>query len=347
MEVSKPVPRANPVPPLLLAILLAGVYLATLAPGLTWAHDGADGGDLITAAATGGVAHPTGYPLYLLIARIFQSLPSGNLAWRTNLMSAVFAVVAALLIYAVVRREVDRAGLVSSWMPALVAGCAAGLMPLLWSQAVITEVHALQGCLVGLVFYLSAGSWSGGLRKLMDCLRGLVLGLGMGNHVTLLLLVPVVILVTAFGADAPEEKGRLHWGAIFRQVIFFLLGCGIYLLVPLWAAAHSPVNWGGAVTPERLWWLVTGNLYQDQLLSVSFPEAWSRLGASAGLLLQQFGPLGLMLGAAGLFFFLRKTPLRAITIWTFAAFLIFGIGFESFDSYLYLLPAFLAFAVWI
>ena len=48
------------------------VYLASLAPGLTWANFGADGGDLIAAAATGGVAHPTGYPFYLLLARLFQ-----------------------------------------------------------------------------------------------------------------------------------------------------------------------------------------------------------------------------------------------------------------------------------
>ena len=37
-------------------------YLRTLAPGITWANDGYDSGDLITAAVTGGVAHPTGYP---------------------------------------------------------------------------------------------------------------------------------------------------------------------------------------------------------------------------------------------------------------------------------------------
>ena len=49
-------------PPFLLASLLLGVYLSTLAPGLTWANSGSDGGDLITAARTGGIAHPTGYP---------------------------------------------------------------------------------------------------------------------------------------------------------------------------------------------------------------------------------------------------------------------------------------------
>src|SRR5579859_1762005 len=83
-----------------LAVLLGSllVYLSTLAPGLTWANNGADGGDLITAAATGGVAHPSGYPTYLLLVRLFLALPLGTLAFRANLFSAVCAALAAAAI---------------------------------------------------------------------------------------------------------------------------------------------------------------------------------------------------------------------------------------------------------
>src|SRR5258708_26109081 len=76
--------------------------MSTLAPGLSWANNGADGGDLITAAATGGVAHPSGYPTFLLLARLFQFLPWGTIAYRTNLMSAVFTALTALLVYDIV-----------------------------------------------------------------------------------------------------------------------------------------------------------------------------------------------------------------------------------------------------
>jgi hypothetical protein len=69
-------------PLLILISSLSVLYLYTMAPGLTWENDGRDGGDLIAAAATGGIAHPTGYPLYLLLARVFQSLPVGFLAFR-------------------------------------------------------------------------------------------------------------------------------------------------------------------------------------------------------------------------------------------------------------------------
>lgn len=43
------------------------VFLFSLAPGLTWAHQGADGGELVTAAVVNGVPHPPGYPLYMLL----------------------------------------------------------------------------------------------------------------------------------------------------------------------------------------------------------------------------------------------------------------------------------------
>ena len=32
-----------------------------------------------------GIAHPTGYPLYLLLGRLFTLLPLGSVAWRVNL----------------------------------------------------------------------------------------------------------------------------------------------------------------------------------------------------------------------------------------------------------------------
>ena len=75
------------------------VYLATLAPGLTNANFGTDGGDLIAAARTLGVPHPSGYPTYTLLAWLFTQLPIGVIAYRVNLLSAVCAYVAIGLFF--------------------------------------------------------------------------------------------------------------------------------------------------------------------------------------------------------------------------------------------------------
>jgi hypothetical protein len=76
---------------LMLFVACFGCYCLTLAPTITWEHDGVDSGDLITAAYTLGIAHPPGYPLFTLLARVFTLLPVGEIAYRVNLMSALLA----------------------------------------------------------------------------------------------------------------------------------------------------------------------------------------------------------------------------------------------------------------
>ena len=71
------------------------LYVSTAAPSLTWAHDGADGGDLITAAVTNGVPHPPGYPTYVTIGQVIARVPIGDVAYRFNLFSAVCMALAA------------------------------------------------------------------------------------------------------------------------------------------------------------------------------------------------------------------------------------------------------------
>jgi hypothetical protein len=79
------------------------VYLLTLAPTITWAHHGADGGDLVTAVARGSIPHPPGFPTYLALGELFIRLPWGEPAWRMNLMSAVLAAGAGALTTVAVR----------------------------------------------------------------------------------------------------------------------------------------------------------------------------------------------------------------------------------------------------
>jgi len=194
-------------PPIILASTLFIVYLLTMANGLTWANSGADGGDLITAAATGGIAHPTGYPVYLLLARVFQLLPVGSLAYRTNLMSAAATVFAAVLIYVLVTRFLSHAKAAHNWLPGIVAGYAFGLAPVVWSQAVITEVYALQALFVTLILFLAIYSTpSFNAQKNLDRLRGGILGLAMGNHITVIFLIPIALLAGALEKQHTEEQ---------------------------------------------------------------------------------------------------------------------------------------------
>src|SRR5919106_1351183 len=68
------------------------LYLFTAAPTITWRNGGIDSGELATMVATGSVAHPPGYPTYLLLARAAAQLPvepARALAWLSALCASL------------------------------------------------------------------------------------------------------------------------------------------------------------------------------------------------------------------------------------------------------------------
>ncbi|MEW5829993.1 MAG: DUF2723 domain-containing protein [Chloroflexota bacterium] len=325
--------------PVVLAVGLFSIYLATLAPGLTWANDGADGGDLITAAATGGVPHPSGYPVYLLVARLFQFIPIGPLAFRTNLLSALAAVAASLLAYGIVTRLPDSPS-AGDRLAGFFAGLSFGLSPILWSQAVITEVYTLHAAFVALAIFLALRP-PPRVPERLDRLRGLVSGLAVGNHLTAVFLLPVALL----GGWSADRK--IAWKSLGRVSAWLGAGLLVYLTLPLRALSRSPVNWGNPVSLENFLWLVTGELYQGRLFDIGFAEVLQRLQAIAALLVRQFDLPGISLALIGLIYFFKPTRLYFVTLYIAAVFSLFTVFYTSFDSYVYLIPVFLSFSIWI
>jgi hypothetical protein len=343
-------------PPLILVGALLAVYLASMAPGLSWANGGADGGDLISAAATGGVAHPTGYPLYLLLARLFLWLPVGSLAYRTNMMSAVAAVLAALLVFSLVTRSVSSSTNFPSWLAGLASGFAIGLSPLFWSQAVITEVYSLHAMFVALLLFLSIGDLSTRYsQKYKDLFLGLAFGLAMGNHITSILLLPLAFSGIVHRKPAVTQGNRFLecWQldidiySLIRRVVFICVGLMVFLTLPLRALSHPPVNWGNPITLGGLGWLISGKLYQGQLFNLTVPAVWEHFHTVVSLFLQQFGVIGLASGLIGLIVFFKPTRLYFYTLWILVASCAFALVYVTTDAYIYLIPAVLCFAIWI
>lgn len=342
------------IPPCIMAISLTWIYLATIAPGLTWANNGSDGGDLITAAATGGIAHPSGYPVYLLLARSFQLLPIGSLAFRTNLMSAFFAVVTSLLVYWLVLRRAS-VGLRTheAYIAGISAGAAVGLAPLFWSQAIITEVYTLHAFFVVLIIFLTTQP-TVAQQVGLDRLRGIVYGLALGNHITVIVLIPCALIVSCIsgsflsqGSTGLPGNIKFDWKSAGRQLVWMFAGLFVYVTLPLRAINHPALNWGDPVNLRNFWWLVSGQIYQSYYLPSSWMQIWPRIQAGANMLLQQFGLLGILLGFTGLIVFFRKSRLYILTIWSGLFFTIIALGYQSADSYVYFIPAILSFSIWI
>src|SRR5688572_13338577 len=89
------------------------VYLRTLAPTIV----GGDTGELVAVACSTGVAHPPGYPLFTILAKLFTFIPFGTVGWRINLLSALCSTLAAVVLLLAVRKWTK-----NQWAALLAAG---------------------------------------------------------------------------------------------------------------------------------------------------------------------------------------------------------------------------------
>ena len=319
--------------PLFLALILGLSYSLSIAPGLTWLHFSADGGDLISAAATGGVPHPSGYPLYLILARGFQILPVGDLAFRTNLLSAVCTILTTLLLYAYLLRQLRDRPLAQ--FASFLAAIAYGLAPFVWGQALVTEVYALHGLLMMLCVYVFSLEES----KISEWMRGFVFGLAATNHLTAIMMFPLLML----GFD---KKIFVSTTVLLKRCLGVSGGLSLYLSLPVRAYFDPPINWGDATTLDGFFWLISGQLYRQYLFSLSLADMVQRLRAFAWLFFDQYTWIGALLGIYGLI----SLPSRCVlipTLWMGTVFLLFAISYGSYDSQVNLLPVWLAFAIWL
>lgn len=320
-------------------IILTVFYLLTVSQRLTWANFGNDGGDFFSALLTNGIPHPTGYPTYLLLGWLLQQLPLGDAYFRAVLLSWLPAAAACALLCAWVNSLRPRLHL-----PGIIAGLIWGLSPLFWSQAVIIEVYALQALFSVLALWwitLLFREKTPGRRAPLFALA-FIFGLGIGNHLTQVLLGPACLVgLFVFG----RQTKNYRWVAY--QVILVVLGGLVYVVLPLRAALYPPINWGNPQTLSGFLWEVSGAPYQSLLGAISPTTLVGRLVASAGILRDQVGVIGIVLGVIGGYeFFQTDRKLRWISLWIFCVYLAFAIGYNTADSTAYLMPAWMIFSAW-
>ena len=287
--------RWRRVGPLFVAVALLPVYLATMASAV----GAADTFEFQVVAPQLGIAHPTGYPLYLLLGKLFSLLPLGTVAWRLNLASAVYAVVAAALVF---RIGLD---LLRRPLPALVGAIALGLAPIYWSQAIVAEVYALHALIVALALWLMVRLTTDGRRQAADRRKAVVgltflIGLGLTNHLTTVFLIPPAALAVALRLLHDEGEGRR---LTIRPLMRFW-PAALAFLVPLLLYLYLPLRWqavnGEPMGAARFIEWVIGGRFQGALQWAAWlrdPARWAIIGR---LLFDAWGWVYLALAAIGL-----------------------------------------------
>src|SRR5690606_35085555 len=105
------------------------------------------------------------------------------------------------------------------------------------------------------------------------------------------------------------------------------------------SAEVPPVAWGYPRDLPGLWWLVSGAAYRAYLFEMTPLQYAGRLATLARLLIEQFTPVGLAVIIGGFALWDRQHPwLRnGALLWVLPVSL-YAAGYNTVDSYIYLLP---------
>lgn len=337
---------------LFLAVLVFYVY--TLAPSLNWADGARLQMDMVLAGSTYwhfdearhiptdglpfdrlGVA-AWDHPLYVMLAQLFLALPGGDPLFRLNLISALAAAVAITLLY--------RLGLLlvgNSWAAALGA-VALAVSHTFWFHAVTTEVYTLHTVFMVALIWLAL-RWPRYRQRRDLMLFALVAGLGLANHVMLVLtILPSAgyMLAAARTGTAPDAAAlRAGVRPALAPAGFFLLGFAPWWIQFLRMARiiGVPLTFELAVA---LPWL------PRRLVVRSWAEAGTNLLGYGGWLLYQFSPIGVALGLYGLIHLRRTRP--RVANYLAALFLLhvaFSANYHVADRFTFHLPSYVVFAL--
>jgi hypothetical protein len=245
-------------PGLALGLFFGLVYGWCAAPGVTWG----DSGEFASVAVTLGIPHPTGYPLYSLLSKLWTSLPFWSPARGLNLFSAFAAAGAVWGLFAFSREwleecfpKFERTQVI---LTAAVTAALFGASPTLFSQAVITEVYTLSAFLQ-VMSWLALIRWWRGRSPLAGYFFWV--GLGLAHHLSLLLLVPFQLLILLAGFRKPDKDEK----EILSAAAWALPGLCLYLYIPLRAQMDPVINWGDPAGLSGLLWMVRGGDFRAML----------------------------------------------------------------------------------
>jgi hypothetical protein len=244
-----------------------GVYVLTLLRGVAFA----DPGEMQTVPYVLGIAHPTGYPTYTLLAAVVDRFPLGTVAVRANLLSAVCVALALGVTVVILVRLGARPVIAAATALAL------GVLPTVWAAALVAEVNPLHLLLVALLIH-RALCWHDrrGARDLV--IGGALIGLAFGNH---LLTVTVAPFLVAFVLWTGRAAIRRRPAVLVPAVGATLAALLVYLYLPLRAAQHPPLAYDHPETLDRFLDLVLGRQFSGQFAFLT-PAGPSNLVRSLG-----------------------------------------------------------------
>jgi Protein of unknown function (DUF2723) len=261
-------------------VLLLAVYVATMAPTLTfW-----DAGEFATAIGTFGIPHPPGTPLYVALGTsVYRALPGVAPVVAGGLVSALSTSMACAIAAWIVTRASGQA------IAGVLAGLCAGAMGSVWANATETEVYAVSLLSVALQFALA---WRAHVRD--DDRARIALtyaaALSLPLHLSALVASPAALLLANTAPDSAGIRWRPLIGSSALVLATILVSQGALLaagaciaIVGVAASFRDPrARWlrPAALTTPLAWsaiFILLVRARHDPFLNQGNPDTWQRL----------------------------------------------------------------------
>ncbi len=323
------------IPEAALATALAGtvfiLYVATLAPTVVWGDDAT----LQLAAIKGDLRASAGsHPAWVALAHLFTRLPIGEPAYRVNLAAALSAALAVGCLFMALR------SLGISRLASTLGSLALAISHTFWAHAVRPETYALAMASLGLLVWAGLRWYRQGRAQDL-VFMATAWGLALTTHVMAFLYAPAFIWLFL------ARYRHITW-----RNLAILSGTLLIALTPLgWLLRRDSQTLGMSISEALQWALFTfdGYDFSRQMFGWTggnlLADAWQWF---VFLSYQFIGP-ALILGFVGLGRSWRRLP-RSLSIFVALLYVVaaaFAFSYQVGDRYVFFLPSYLAFAIWI
>jgi hypothetical protein len=336
----------------LVATALAAGVIALAVPVTAWGPCFDDAGELQTAAAVLGIAHPPGYPGYILLGHLICLIPFFEPAALISGANLLAGATCMSLLYLLQRRlEVHP-------LAAVLSTAAVALHDRYWMTITAPEVYAPSLLLLCLAVYGAVG-WARGGTRVGLIGAAVCTGLLMINRppevLSAAMLLLFVVLVAGRRNPRRGELARCLWSVTVAAAIPILI-CSAYVM---WRdTPRTPYNYldnynrhiapivdRESPVPERVqrwYWLASARQYRDAQV-----DSWRKFLVRLDYLRDEFGyrgPVGFCVGlgvvAIGTVRLLRRDTKAALLV---AGLILSNASFYclyvTFGTEAYILPA--------
>jgi hypothetical protein len=245
---------------------------------------------------------PTGYPAFSIIGKLFTLIPVGDLAYRLNLLSAVFGSLTILFLFLALNRFTKNSFI--SFSCALIFA----FLYDYWTVANRFEFDTLNSFTMALILFASFLYTEKPERKYFYFFAA-ALGSSLTNHPIAFFIMPAFLLYIIL----VNPKIFKSLKAVLLGILYFFLPLTLYA----WLPVRSIQGYGPVTTLKSFFYYITGRNITGEIHGGSFEgktlETFSKVIRDFFLAIyNNYGILLLAVALAGLFFLFRKNLKFAI-----------------------------------